>query len=72
METIKTHWYSVVSTPNARYCTGNISNMYLCSNLYDAEYVSFLIQLIPPNIIAHYGLHQLISNDYFYARIKKA
>ena len=27
METIKTHWNSVVSTPNTRYCTGDISNM---------------------------------------------
>ena len=55
METIKIHWNSVVSTPNARYCTGDISNMYLCSNLDDARYVRFLLNLIPPNIIAHYG-----------------
>ena len=71
METIKTHWNSVVSTPNARYCTGDISNMYLCSSLDDAEYVRFLIHLIPLNIIAHYGLQPLISNSYVYARIKR-
>ena len=46
--------------------------MYLCSNLDDAEYVRFPIHLIPPNIIAHYRLHQLIGNEYVYARIKKA
>ena len=39
METIKTDWNSMVSMPNARYCTSDISNMYLCSNLNDAEYV---------------------------------
>eukprot|EP00536_Pseudo-nitzschia_multiseries_P019208 jgi/Psemu1/59513/gm1.59513_g len=26
METIKTHWNSVVSTPGAKYCKGDISN----------------------------------------------
>ena len=72
METIKTHWNSVVSTPNARYCTGDISNMYLCSTLNDAEYFRFPIHLIPPNIIAHYKLQPLIYNGYVYAQIKKA
>ena len=33
METSKTHRNSVISTPNAKYCTGDISNMYLMSNL---------------------------------------
>ena len=71
METIKTHWYSVVSTPNAQYCTGDISNMYLCWTLADAEYLWFPIHLIPPNIIAHYKLQKLIINDYIYTQIKK-
>jgi len=30
METIKCHWNSVLSTKGAKYCTGDISNMYLC------------------------------------------
>ena len=72
MEPIKTHWNSVVSTPHARYCTGVISNMYLCSTLGDAEYVQFPVHLIPPNIIAHYKFQPLIQNDHVYARIKKA
>ena len=58
--------------PNTRYCTGYISNMYLCSILDDAEYVRFLIHLILPNIIAHYRSQKLISNRYVYVRIKKA
>ena len=72
METIKTRWNSVVSTPNAQYCTGDISNMNLCSTLNDAEYVCFPVHLIPPNIIAHYKLQKLICNGYIYAPIKKA
>ena len=41
METIKCHWNSVLSTPNAKYATGDISNMYLMSLLPDAEFVRF-------------------------------
>ena len=29
METIMCHWQSVLSTTNAKYCTGDISSMYL-------------------------------------------
>ena len=32
METIKTHWNSVISTPNDKHCTRDISNMYLMSD----------------------------------------
>eukprot|EP00532_Pseudo-nitzschia_australis_P003111 CAMPEP_0168188018 /NCGR_PEP_ID=MMETSP0139_2-20121125/15376_1 /TAXON_ID=44445 /ORGANISM="Pseudo-nitzschia australis, Strain 10249 10 AB" /LENGTH=158 /DNA_ID=CAMNT_0008110333 /DNA_START=112 /DNA_END=588 /DNA_ORIENTATION=- len=48
METIKCHWNSVLSTKGAKYCTGDISNMYLCSWLKDTEYVRFHIDKIPP------------------------
>ena len=71
METIKTHWNNVASTSHTRYCTGDISNMFLCSTLDDAEYVRFPVQLILPNIIAHYKLQPLIQNGYVYAQIKK-
>ena len=72
MKTIKTHWNSVVSTPNTQFFTGDISNIYLCSTLDDAEYVCFPTHLIPPNIFAHYRLQKLISNGYVFAQIKKA
>ena len=47
METIKCHYNSVLSTKGAKYCTGDISNMYLCSWLKDYEYMHFNIDLIP-------------------------
>ena len=37
IETIKCHWQSVLSAPGARYCTADISNMYLCSLLPDSQ-----------------------------------
>ncbi|OEU20461.1 hypothetical protein FRACYDRAFT_181335 [Fragilariopsis cylindrus CCMP1102] len=72
METIKMHWNSVVSTPGAKYCTADISNMYLCSLLPDEEYVRFKYDMIPPNIIKHYSLDKLVVNGFVYAKIKKA
>ena len=67
METISTHWNSVISTPKVCYCTGDISNMYLCSTLNDAEDSRFPVDLISPNIIAHYKLQPLIRNGYAHA-----
>ena len=72
METIKMHWNSVISTPGAKYCTADISNMYLCSLLPDAEYVRFKYDMIPPNIIKHYSLDKLVVDGFVYAKIKKA
>ena len=72
METIKLHWNSVISTPNAQYCTGDISNMYLMSDLIDSEYVKFKVDLIPPRILQYYNIQHLINEGYIYARINKA
>mmetsp|Transcript_20588 Transcript_20588/g.43665 ORF Transcript_20588/g.43665 Transcript_20588/m.43665 type:complete len:274 (-) Transcript_20588:305-1126(-) len=69
-EIIKCHWKSVLSTKGAKYCTGDISNMYLCSWLKEAEYVRFHIDSIPPRIVEHYKLQGLVHNGYVYARIK--
>ena len=70
METIKYHWNSVLYTPNAKYCTGDISNMYLMSLLPDAEYIRFQFSLIPPRIVEAYKL--VHDNGFTYAKIKKA
>ena len=72
METIKMHWNSVLSTKHAKYCTGDISNMYLMSSLPEAEYVRFRYDLIPPRIIRQYQLDLLVVDGFVYARINKA
>ena len=64
METIMCHWNSVLSTKGAKYCTGDISNMYLCSWLKDAEHVRFHIDQKPPRIIEHYKLQGSVHNGY--------
>jgi hypothetical protein len=40
--------------------------------LDEYEYVQFKVDMIPPNIIAHYNLTPMIHNGYLYAKIKKA
>ena len=74
IETIKLHWNSVLSTPGMKYCTGDISNMYLMSALPpgEEEYVRFWYDLIPPRIIKHYNLDELVVDGYVYARINQA
>ena len=72
METIEAHWNSVISTQDARYCTGNISNMCFMSNLVNSEYVKFNYNLIPQRIIDHYKLDVVVDNGFVYAKINKA
>ena len=73
METIKAHWNSVVSSKDAKYCTGDISNMYLIPDLVESEYVKCDIKLILQRIIDHYNLNDVVDNKGFvYAKINKA
>ena len=60
METVKLHLNSILSTTSARYCNADISNMYLCSLLPDAQYVCFQYSLIPSEIIKHYNLDEKV------------
>ena len=41
LTTIKTHLNSVVSTPDAQYCSADCSNMYLETGLPDPQFVHF-------------------------------
>jgi hypothetical protein len=73
METIKLQLNSVISTPGAKCATGDISNMYLNSDLPEAEYVRFRMDLIPPAFARAYNLYDLAAKDnYIYARVNKA
>ena len=72
MEAFKILLNCIISTPNARYCTADISNMYLCSTLDQPEFVKFKVSMILDAIVKHYNLESLIHNRYVYARIKKA
>ena len=72
METIKLQLNDIISTKGGKAATGDISNMYLASDLPEAEYVRFRLDLIPEAIQIHYGLRAKAHNGYVYARVNKA
>ena len=73
LETIKCQLNHIISSPTSKCATGDISNMYLGSDLPEAEYVRFRLALIPEAIIRAYNLRELASADgYVYARVNKA
>ena len=72
METIKCHWNSVLSSPGAKCCAGDVSSMCLCSAPPDAQLVRFKAELIPPRAAEHRNLQGLIHNGFVCAKIKKA
>jgi hypothetical protein len=51
---------SVVSTPNAEFATGNISDFYLFTNINECEYMWILIQFLNPEVMAAYELDDII------------
>ena len=63
--TIKTHWNSVISTPNARYATLDIKDFYLNSKLKEYEYMKMHIGLFPIEFIQLYKLQDLVDDQGF-------
>ena len=73
METIKCQLNNIISTKGAKCATADISNMYLGSDLPEAEYVRFRLNLIPGAFIQAYKLNELATpNGFVYARVNKA
>ena len=57
----------------AKYCTGDISNMHLMSDLIESEYFKFDIKLVPQRIIDHYNLNDIVDDKGFvYEKINTA
>jgi hypothetical protein len=62
---------SVISTPDARFMTIDIKNMYLQSEMKDPEYMRIPLNLIPDEIIDQYNLHDIAHNGFIYCEIQK-
>jgi Reverse transcriptase (RNA-dependent DNA polymerase) len=71
LETSKILFNSVVSTPNAQFCTMDITNFYLNTLLDRPEYLRIPCPLNPDEIMEEYQLHKLIHNGNVIARIDK-
>jgi hypothetical protein len=69
LTTAKILFYSVVSTPNARYMTGDLKDFYLGTPMEYYEYVRIPCTVIPDSIMLKYKLAPLIRNGYVYAEV---
>jgi hypothetical protein len=62
----------VVSTPNAKFCTADVTNVYLNTPMDREEYIRIPLNLIPPEIVNEYKLLTLVdSNGSVLARVDK-
>jgi hypothetical protein len=71
LETTKILFNSVVSTPDAKFCTMDITNFYLNTPLDRPEYLRIPVTLIPEEIMKEYKLEDKIKNGNVMARIDK-
>ena len=73
LEIAKMVFNSVVSTPEAKFMTIDISNMYLNTPLQVYQYMRFNISMIPQEVIDHYNLQIKVTEDgWVYCEIRKA
>ena len=72
LTTTKVLCNSVVSTPDAKFCTIDIAHFYLETPLDVFEYLRMHISLIPQEIIDEYGLADLVdANGFVYVQVEK-
>ena len=71
LTTAKLVFNSVVSTPNAEFATGDISDFYLFTDMDESEYMWIPIQFLNPKVLAAYELENLIVDGRVLAETKK-
>ncbi len=69
---VKTHLNSMVSAPNTRYMTLDISNFYLNTPMVRPEYLKIHLSQIPEEVIDEYNLRDIATPDgYVYIKVTK-
>ena len=71
LETVKLLLNSVLSTPDAQFCTADIKDFYLNTPMPQYEYMRIPIVDIPPVIMEQYQLTKLVHNQHVYVEIQK-
>jgi len=71
--TAKLLFNSVVSTPGARCMMGNLKDFYLGTPMQppDYAYMRIPVTVIPPAIMDHYKLHDLVHHSHVYVEIRR-
>jgi hypothetical protein len=71
LSTVKLHINSTISTPGAKYLCLDIKNMYLMSQMPDAEYMFIPVDLIPDEFMKEYDLYDKVHNGKIFMKIIK-
>ena len=71
LTTSKILFNSIVFTQNAKFLGLDIKNFYLQSKLPNSQWMKFLINLIPTEIIKQYNLQDIQHNGWVYLEIVK-
>ena len=71
LTTVKLLINSVLSTPNARFATGDLANFYLNNPMERYEYMRIPVRDIPPSIMTQYNLLPLVFKDHVLVEIQK-
>jgi hypothetical protein len=72
MTLVKIFFNSVISTKGARCIMLDVKDFYLNTPMKRFEYMRIKITDIPDKIIAHYKLHEIVTEDgYIYCEIRK-
>jgi hypothetical protein len=71
LTTAKLVFNSFVSTPNAEFATGDISDFYLFTDMGESEYMWIPIQFLNPEVLGAYELESLIVDGRVLTEIKK-
>jgi hypothetical protein len=71
LTTVKTVLNSVISTPNARFMTGDLKDFYLNTPMDTYEYMRIPVSVIPDSIMTKYKLAPLVHHAHVYVEIRK-
>jgi len=71
MITNKLLWNSVLSTPDAKYCCGDLKNFYLETPMERREYMRIKVEDIPDEFMDEYNLHAKIYKGHIYCEIRR-
>jgi hypothetical protein len=71
MTTVKILLNSTISTPGARFMTGDLKDFYLNTPMDEYEYMRIPVSVIPESIMTEYDLAPLIHGKHVYVEIRK-
>jgi hypothetical protein len=71
LPTVKLLLNSIISTPDARFMTGDLKDFYLNTPMDEYEYMRIPVSIIPQSIMTEYALAPLVHHDNVYVEIRR-